>query len=179
MSTMLQGRLAIVAALAGLAGGASALAGTAGPDAVVTACARRKSGALRLVAAGARCRKSERAVTWNVQGPGGPAGADGSALAFAHVLGATATVDATNSKNVTDAMVSHGLGTGDFCFALPFTPKSVVVTVDLRSQDTGFATAQLGATAGNCPTSASVSVHVSVATNPPHGEDDDFFVVFN
>ena len=68
---------------------------------------------------------------------------------------------------------------GDFCFDLAFTPKSVVVSVDLDSQDTGFVTTRLGASAGNCPASAEASVHVSVATTPPHGENDDFFVAFN
>ena len=191
MSTDLQGRFthagaaAVLAVLVAIGGGGHALAASSGSDGVINGCVRKKSGTLRVVNAGVRCRKSERAVTWNQQGPvgasgqDGAAGAAGSALAFAHVIGATAHVDATNSKNVTDGMVSHGLGAGDFCFDLPFTPKSVVVTVDLGSQDSGFATAQPGASAGNCPASAEASVHVSVATNPPHGENDDFFVAFN
>jgi hypothetical protein len=191
MSAKLDSRVTYATAMATLAvfvaigGGAYAVAGSSGSDGVIHGCARKKSGTLRVVNSGVPCKKSERAVTWNDQGPPGAAGqegaagAAGSALAFAHVFGATAAVDAANSKNVTDAMVSHGIGVGDFCFDLPFTPKSVVVTVDLGSQDTGFATAQLGASAGNCPASAEASVHVSVATNPPHGENDDFFVVFN
>jgi len=110
-------------------------------------------------------------------GKKGDPGAPGSALAFAHVTGATADVDEANSKNVTDANVSHGSLVGYFCFDLPFTPKSVIATVDLGSQDTGFATAQLGNSAGGCPSSAEASVKVSV--DGGGGENDDFFVVFN
>jgi collagen triple helix repeat protein len=59
---------------------------TTANDKVIVACAKKKSGALRLVASAKNCRKTERAVTWNQEGlrglPGpkgveGEAGADG------------------------------------------------------------------------------------------------------
>jgi hypothetical protein len=46
------------------------------------ACAKKKGGALRLVVAAKDCRKTERAVTWNQDGPRGlpgPKGAEGEA----------------------------------------------------------------------------------------------------
>ncbi len=52
-------------------------------DKVIVACAKKKSGALRLVASAKNCRKTERVVTWNQEGlrglpgPKGVAGDDG------------------------------------------------------------------------------------------------------
>ena len=46
------------------------------------ACAKKKGGSLRLVVAAKDCRKTERAVTWNQDGPRGlpgPKGAEGEA----------------------------------------------------------------------------------------------------
>jgi hypothetical protein len=59
--------------------GSVAWATTAANDKFV-ACAKKKDGALRLVTAAKECRKTERAVTWNITGPRGlrgPAGPDG------------------------------------------------------------------------------------------------------
>jgi lamin tail-like protein/collagen triple helix repeat protein len=77
--------LLIALALAVPAGGAVAVARTP-RDAATTiqACAARASGALRLVARPADCRRRERSVSWNVRGPqgaqgeAGPAGAAGA-----------------------------------------------------------------------------------------------------
>jgi hypothetical protein len=41
----------------------------------INACAKKKGGALRLVA---KCRKTERSVKWGITGPAGAAGRDGS-----------------------------------------------------------------------------------------------------
>src|SRR5215831_5978169 len=51
-------------------------------DAVVTACAAKGGGAIRVVATAARCRRGETVLRWNVAGPKGepgPAGAAGPA----------------------------------------------------------------------------------------------------
>jgi Collagen triple helix repeat (20 copies) len=56
---------------------------TSAADKVFVACAKKKSGALRLVATAKNCRKTERVVTWNEEGlrglpgPKGVAGDDG------------------------------------------------------------------------------------------------------
>ncbi len=46
---------------------------------VINACAQKKSGHLRVVASPKACRRGERAVSWNVQGPPGPPGPEGPA----------------------------------------------------------------------------------------------------
>ena len=65
------------AALLALAvGGATAGLDAAAVDGVIKAC-RHKSGILLVPSAGKACKRSEQALSWNVQGPAGPAGADG------------------------------------------------------------------------------------------------------
>jgi len=77
-------RLSLRAALVGAgavvlaAGGATAALDARGDGDVVNAC-RSKSGLLRALAAGAACRKSEQALSWNVRGVPGAAGPGGSA----------------------------------------------------------------------------------------------------
>jgi hypothetical protein len=125
-------------------------------------------------------RKLRKALAGKKGAPGatgqkGDPGQPGSALAYAHVF-ASGDVEEANSKNVSDANVSHGSLTGYFCFNLPFSVKSVVANVDLSYQDTGFATVDLGDGGGGCPASTQVSVKTTIPTG---GEFDDFFVVFN
>ena len=48
-------------------------------NAVINACVKKKDGRVRVVAAGASCRKNELPLAWNSQGPAGPAGAAGRA----------------------------------------------------------------------------------------------------
>ena len=43
---------------------------------MIKAC-RHKSGLLLVPSAGKACKRSEQALSWNVQGPAGPAGARG------------------------------------------------------------------------------------------------------
>jgi collagen triple helix repeat protein len=75
---ILGGLCVVVAAV-----GSVAWAMTSANDKLVVVCAKKKSGALRLVTAAKDCRKTERAVTWNQQGqrglpgPKGVAGEDG------------------------------------------------------------------------------------------------------
>jgi hypothetical protein len=56
------------------------LAARAGDDPTTTieACARLKDGRLRAVSAAASCRRRERPLEWNIQGPKGDAGAQGA-----------------------------------------------------------------------------------------------------
>jgi hypothetical protein len=72
---ILGGLCVVVAAI-----GSVAWAMTSANDKLFVACAKKKGGALRLVAVAKDCRKTERAVTWNQQGlrglPG-PRGVDG------------------------------------------------------------------------------------------------------
>jgi hypothetical protein len=52
---------------------------TSANDKLFVACAKKNGGALRLVAAAKNCRKTERAVTWNQEGPRGLPGPKGVA----------------------------------------------------------------------------------------------------
>jgi Collagen triple helix repeat (20 copies) len=63
--------VAIAVIVSVVAGGAWALAAGGG---VIHACANKKNGALRQAA---KCRKSEKAVTWDIQGPQGLQGLQG------------------------------------------------------------------------------------------------------
>ena len=65
-----------VIAIALTVGGATAGLDTTLADGVIKAC-RHKSGLLLVPSAGKVCKRSEQALSWNVQGPAGPAGAQG------------------------------------------------------------------------------------------------------
>ena len=65
-----------VAALALTVGGATAGLDAVAVDGVIKAC-RHKSGILLVLSPGKACKRSEQALSWNVEGPAGPAGADG------------------------------------------------------------------------------------------------------
>jgi hypothetical protein len=57
-------------------GGATAGLDAAAVDGVIEAC-RHKSGILLVPSEGKACKRSEQALSWDVEGPAGPAGADG------------------------------------------------------------------------------------------------------
>jgi hypothetical protein len=69
-----------VVALGALWAGAALAGGgpTFGPSDTITACHKWSGKDLRVVSDASKCRRSERALTWNVQGPPGPAGAPGA-----------------------------------------------------------------------------------------------------
>jgi hypothetical protein len=72
---LILGGLCVVVAAAASVGWAM----TSASDKLFVACAKKSSGALRLVAAAKDCRKTERAVTWNQQGLRGLPGPKGVA----------------------------------------------------------------------------------------------------
>lgn len=63
-------------ALAGVGSAAVAVSGDAADD-VIHACRHPNGGWLRVLAADGSCRQREQSLTWNVQGPPGPAGPPG------------------------------------------------------------------------------------------------------
>jgi Lamin Tail Domain len=72
----------LVAGLAAVAGAAVVQSASSKQDAVIHACRHKATGQLRAVAGANRCRKSERALSWDVEGPPGaqgPAGPPGEA----------------------------------------------------------------------------------------------------
>ena len=71
--------LALVALFFALGGTAyAALGGIPDSHGVIHACFKTKTGALRVIPAGAKCSKRERAVSWNQQGQTGKAGPRGT-----------------------------------------------------------------------------------------------------
>jgi hypothetical protein len=106
------------------------------------------------------------------RGPIGAAGAPGSALAYARILG---TVDANNSKAITAANLAHPAN-GVYCFSgLSFTPHNVVVT-PLPGYSAQQGVADLGKNYVGCPDSTQVTVIWSIGAT---GEDAAFFVLMN
>jgi hypothetical protein len=80
--------LALVFAMGGLGVAANKSATKSATSAKVRACFAKKTGALRVLKPGRRCRRSERALTWNKRGTRGlrgPAGAAGRAGATGSV----------------------------------------------------------------------------------------------
>jgi hypothetical protein len=72
--------LLVVGAAAAAGGAALALGQSPVPDeAVIHACRHPNGGWVRIVSEGAACRRRERAVSWNVQGPKGEPGPAGPA----------------------------------------------------------------------------------------------------
>jgi hypothetical protein len=69
------GLLALFVALGGTS--YAAISSIPGPDGVIHACYQKTKGSLRVVPAGTRCLKSERALAFNQQGIPGPRGSQG------------------------------------------------------------------------------------------------------
>jgi hypothetical protein len=194
--------IAVVVSIAGAAFGSS-------PDGSgqFTGCAKKKSGALRLVdtakkGKAGKCRHSERQVTWSQRGPtgtsgqpgeqgiagtNGAAGLDGkpglpgTALGFARVNAATSPgpdiVDDSKSKNVGDANVTR-MGIGSYCFKdLPFTPRNAVAEIDATSSGEGDVT-QIA-----FPATPTCTVRVDIFADDGSGgnefADSKFYVLFN
>ena len=70
---------ATLALVAALCGGAFAATSLVGSDGSVSACVNKKTGAVRVVAKGKKCRKrTETALAWSQRGPTGPTGPAGA-----------------------------------------------------------------------------------------------------
>jgi hypothetical protein len=105
-------------------GGTGAFAATAlvGPDGKVSGCvtkAGKRKGTVRVVAPGVRCKRSERAISWNQRGqpgaPGsqgaqGPQGANGSPDTPAQVRDKLTQVDGDGSTLDSDLLDGHDTG---------------------------------------------------------------------
>ena len=70
--------VATAALVLAMGGGAyAAISSIPGPDGVIHGCYAKKGGGLRLVGAGAKCAKGERAIAFNQRGPQGTTGTQG------------------------------------------------------------------------------------------------------
>lgn len=66
------GGLALMIALGGVG-----IAAIPGSDGVISACYSKKSGQVRLVKSGKKCKKGEKTTSWNQEGPQGKPGSQG------------------------------------------------------------------------------------------------------
>lgn len=85
VSLPLRGRLtyanvmATIAVFVSVGGGAYAVTGIPGSDGSINGCYKKKTGVLRVVKSGLRCRRGERRIAWSQKGVPGQAGAKGAA----------------------------------------------------------------------------------------------------
>jgi len=109
-------------------------------------CINKKSGVLRIIPKSKKCKKSERRISFNSQGPAGrngfngangangtngtngTPGAPGTALGYAKVSAAGA-VEPGSAKGITSTNITK-VGTAGYCFAgMPFTPGIAAANV--------------------------------------------------
>ena len=128
-------RAAMVAVVTtmGAMGVAYAVSATPG-NRVLRGCVNRRSGALRLVAGHAKCRRRERSVVWNKRGPVGAAGAAGAP-------GAPGATGAAGPKGDTGATGPAGpsytaVGMGDQVSDPTATPDQTIA--DARSENEAY-----------------------------------------
>lgn len=120
--------VALIASIA--AGGGWAFA--AGSGSTLHACANKKTGALRLAN---KCKKRERVVSWNIEGPRGAAGTRG-------LRGATGAQGVTGAQGATGAQGSPGVqyAWNAWTYPVAASPQSDghVATFNFTSPAAGF-----------------------------------------
>jgi hypothetical protein len=94
-------RVATVGALSVAAIGIGGVAFAASSNSVIHACEKKSGGALRIASS---CTSSEQSLSWNVQGPPGPAGLQGPR----GETGAKGATGATGAKGATGATGAQG-----------------------------------------------------------------------
>jgi hypothetical protein len=109
--------LATIAVFIALGGGAYALTSVSSGG-VIKACVNKRTGALRVVRNGKRCKKSERTISWNASGQAGPQGAAGNAGA-AGLQGPAGTPGVGGASGAVGATGPAGPG--------PATPENVTL----------------------------------------------------
>src|SRR5262245_20658167 len=75
-------RAGMVLAVAALVAAHAVVAQVPGADGAIHACVHKKRGTIRIVAAGASCKRHEQTLSWSQQGPAGTNGAPGTARAY-------------------------------------------------------------------------------------------------
>ena len=119
----------------------------------------------------ANATKADSATTATTAGTAGSA----PPLAYAKVS-LTGTVAAATAQGIASANVSRP-GAGIYCFDLPFTPKTVLVTPQNDNVSDDVVSAELGVATG-CPAGTEVSVQ-NFDISASALEDDDFFIWLN
>lgn len=104
---------ATLALVLAMSGGAVAATGGFSSGGKLQACVSEQ-GAIRLLKAGQRCRKGQKAVSWNQEGPAGPRGPQGAA-GPAGATGAAGTPGAAGAKGLdafTHVVIRRAVRTG-------------------------------------------------------------------
>jgi hypothetical protein len=130
-------------------------------DGVIHTCFRKSSGAVRVVRAGARCTRRERALAFNQRGPVGPRGSTGAQGAIGKT-GATGKTGRTGAsgRSVTSATLGVGNAT------CPSGGSSFTTVSGTTSACNGVATsfANVGATATLAASRGVTAVQPGVGT---------------
>jgi hypothetical protein len=126
--------VAAMALLFAMGGGAYAATGGIGSRGVIHGCYAKSDGALRLVAAGAKCGRHQRAIAFHQTGPCGRVGPQGATGVQGPrgLQGATGTVDTSNfyTKQQSDGRYAQGAGT---VTPIPFTKLANAATATLAT----------------------------------------------
>jgi hypothetical protein len=125
---------ALVVAVVAVVAAAGGFAVAAVPDGQgrITACYAKKSGKLRVLVRGTRCRPPEKRLRWSQTGPQGPAGVDGAAGSPASSM---LTANTLNAAPANETRFIHPSGTSDLYLdvdiAVMLSPSTPVVARDL------------------------------------------------
>jgi hypothetical protein len=199
--------MATVAVFVALGGGAIAATSLTSSDGTITACVAKKSGDVAIVAAGRKCARGTRRLTWTQTGRpgaqgqpglpggpgvGGPPGADGSARGYAHVL-ASGKLDVPNSKGVNgisehcadaDPCAPSGGASAFQCFDLTFTPQNAVASTAVFAGAATVARVQIpgveaGSITAGCPPGYIDTEVYTYDTSTGLGVPGEFWILFN
>jgi len=141
---------------------------------VIWACAKKENGRLRAVAGPGRCRRGEQPLSWNVQGPAGPAGSPGATgatgpMGAAGPPGADGARGPTGAKGPTGATGPAGppLGSIDELNGTPCHGGAGTLSISYGSD---------GAAAISCVTGGSAVLRLNEFMTGTTGSAADEFV---
>jgi hypothetical protein len=159
--------LASIALFAAMGGGAWAVSAIPAADGVIYGCVHKKTGSLRVVKKGKRCKKRERKISWNASGQAGGQGARGDtgSQGSPGVSGSAGTPGAAGAVGATGATGPAGPG--------PATPANVPLLSEnwgtfgnaSWSNQPAPLTELFGTTAGRVRTDLTASTQVRLVSN--------------
>jgi hypothetical protein len=163
------GTIVVTVVIAALVGGGWALAAPGGG--AIHGCVSKATGALRVAA---HCKRNERAITWNVQGPAGATGASG-------VAGSPGSPGSPGAEGPSNAWLSYKGGPVSLTTSyatvatlgpLPAGSYVVDVTLNAKSGDTleDYAFCILGNNANSNSDLATVSVPAAIPSGAQEQE---------
>ncbi len=189
---------ATLALVLAMSGGAVAASGGLSSGGTLRACANEE-GAIRLLKAGKHCKRGQKSVSWNQQGPAGakgtpgaasapgasgPAGvpgkdgSPGTAIAYGTFEASGTLEPETNSTALTTANVDH-VETGVYCFRnLSFTPNTAMVAPNNAFGANATVVSVLVSTKVNAPCKEGEHVRVRTAVSTTGTLTDEPFNIW-